>query len=1503
MVGRTRNRPAHFYYRRWVISTLKNAWDAWERVALEGVKSDHILPFVLRGDVYIAWSEITQIAAERGTDSKDPGPLWRLQLAWIRRTSRGWSDRLMSADILELPWVYGKDENQTFTFRVRDDPPGISIDCYGAQRDSGDGLVYQAPSTADIADSRTFVPFPDTAPWINVQISGVVYGAYSGDTVWHPLEGATVQVKTVFQGTDQQKAAAQADLQWDLQNVIYANHDSDLVTTDASGAFQLNLALFAQLHDENLLSHSNGYYRLSVLAASPQFIVTVTYNHRPSQTKTFLYQDSTDNDQYQHWSNELFQQNFIIEVDGDAPSGASDRPVTIAPLDTFRLLASDDARLEGLATPFPALPTGVLTYGSGLQFNSATQSDALPFDGTSNAPVVWSGVRPSYTLLRNAPFDRDAIVCVYRDEQNSYFIRKEESLTDPQQTVNEYQILLDGHPHVSDLRQVAPLGPAAVFDIGQQTWPGTAPNAPNQIFDNHTPSALDDLQASLTQPAMYFEPDEAQSPYAKYNTELFFQVPFLIATFLSRNQRFADAQTWFQYVFNPTTDDTASVPERYWRYLPFRLHSHTTAIDELMKLLADPSVPASNPDKRAITTQIDIWLQNPFAPHAIARVRPRAYEFSVVFKYVDNLIAWGDSLFRQYSTESINLATQLYLLAVKLLGPRPQSIPRLRQVTPLTYRDVNDRWDEFSNAWVEVESNLTIPSAVRNGFTPRLAHVSLRGGDLSHLSNIGSLYFCVPGNDKILAYWATLDQRLFNIRHCRNIDGVEQPVSLFQPPIDPALLVQAVAAGIDISTVVADMAAPIPFYRLNTMLQKALDLCNELKALGGALLTALEKKDAEDLALLRSGQELEMLQRVQAVKEAQVAEAKANIDTLLQSEQVATTRFVQYQRLLGKNGAQVPDDAGADVEQSSAVHVAASANALGDDFSSLGLTQPEYDQISYSEDALRYGTVAGIHSVVSGILYAIPGTQAGTPFLSEHFGGLNLGSVVSAAGSFWSIMERNSTHQASRSASIGQYQRRQDDWVFQSRMALRDVQQIRKQLIAAQIRLDISEKELENHKRQIENAQESDRFMREKYTNRDLYQWMTQQISTVYFQTYQLAYDLAKRAERCFRFELGLTQSNYIRFGYWDTLKKGLTAGERLALDLKRMDAAYLDQNRREFEITKHISLMQLDPGALVALRELGGCEFAIPEVLFDLDFPGHYFRRLKSVALSIPCVVGSFAGVPATLKLVKSTIRTQNTLDSGYPPQGTDDARFLDILSGIQTVATSSGQSDPGLFESNLRDERFLPFEGMGAISTWRIELPADFRAFDYESITDVVLHLRYTARDGGDDLKSGAIANLKSGLNSIRRMSQAQGLTRMFSLKSDFPSEWYRLTNPPNATADGTSELILARNRFPYLFSGNQITLTITGIDVYAVPDPSVQDPTFPDFLNVSVPGNSTPLDWSNPTAIGPVPGKSASASVSVTAQEGTAKWALKVPAAHVATLRDQASDLLFVCRYKVV
>ena len=69
------------------------------------------------------------------------------------------------------------------------------------------------------------------------------------------------------------------------------------------------------------------------------------------------------------------------------------------------------------------------------------------------------------------------------------------------------------------------------------------------------------------------------------------------------------------------------------------------------------------------------WRTNPFEPHRIANYRTVAYQKTVVMKYLDNLIAWGDYLFRQDSMESINEATQLYILAAEILGPRPKKIP------------------------------------------------------------------------------------------------------------------------------------------------------------------------------------------------------------------------------------------------------------------------------------------------------------------------------------------------------------------------------------------------------------------------------------------------------------------------------------------------------------------------------------------------------------------------------------------------------------------------------------------------------------------------------------------------------------------------------------------------------------------------------------------------------------------------------------------------------------
>jgi hypothetical protein len=401
------------------------------------------------------------------------------------------------------------------------------------------------------------------------------------------------------------------------------------------------------------------------------------------------------------------------------------------------------------------------------------------------------------------------------------------------------------------------------------------------------------------------------------------------------------------------------------------------------------------------------------------------------------------------------------------------------------------------------------------------------------------------------------------------------------------------------------------------------------------------------------------------------------------------------------------------------------------------------------------------------------------------------------------------------------YRRRQDEWDFQKELAVKEIEQIDKSIAAAELRIAITEKELDNHVLQIENAKATDDFMRSKYTNEELYQWQVGQISGVYFQSYKLAYDLAKRAERCFRFELGLQDSSYTNFGYWDSLKKGLLAGEKLQYDLRRLETAYLEQNRREFELTKHVSLVLLDPLALIKLRETGRCFFRLPEEIFDLDYPGHYFRRIKSVSLTLPCVVGPYTTIACTLRLLKNSIRINTGNDNGYPrntdEEGlpADDQRFIENNIPVKAMAASNAQNDSGVFELSFRDERYLPFEGAGAISEWSLELfndvDADFgkllRQFDYGTITDAILHVKYTAREDAGLFKNDAVAHLRVYFSQ----NGATPALRLLDLRQEFPTQWHRFLHPTNPANGNVFEFEMSPALFPMRDAGKTLKINV--------------------------------------------------------------------------------------------
>jgi hypothetical protein len=171
----------------------------------------------------------------------------------------------------------------------------------------------------------------------------------------------------------------------------------------------------------------------------------------------------------------------------------------------------------------------------------------------------------------------------------------------------------------------------------------------------------------------------------------------------------------------------------------------------------------------------------------------------------------------------------------------------------------------------------------------------------------------------------------------------------------------------------------------------------------------------------------------------------------------------------------------------------------------------------------------------------------------------------------------------------------------------------------------VAQQELKTHRQQMRQAREIERFLNEdgtdkngKKTNKALYAWMKREVRGLYSQCFQFAFDIARKAERALQHELGKPELSYLQFGYLAG-KEGLLAGEKLFLDVKRMEMAYAELNQREYELTKHVSVQQLDPSALVQLRTTGRCTIRLSESLFDMDGPGHYFRRIRGVAVSHP--------------------------------------------------------------------------------------------------------------------------------------------------------------------------------------------------------------------------------------------------------------------------------------------
>jgi hypothetical protein len=570
-------------------------------------------------------------------------------------------------------------------------------------------------------------------------------------------------------------------------------------------------------------------------------------------------------------------------------------------------------------------------------------------------------------------------------------------------------------------------------------------------------------------------------------------------------------------------------------------------------------------------------------------------------------------------------------------------------------------------------------------------------------------------------------------------------------------------------------------YRFVFQIQKAHEIVGRVRELGAALLAAYEKGDAEALASIRAGQERDMLTLGISIRQDQWRDADWQVQALQQTKEVNQTNLLYYTTLHQND-----------------------------------LINNEIQNLNLANNSLQTRTGANISAAVGEVFHVIPdGFVGAVSSFIQIPQGTKLALLFDAIAKIMQTVADIQGTTASIDLTQAGWQRRSVEWFHQMQTLPIEIQQIELQILGAQRRRDQALQELNNQQRQIENATEVLDFLRDKFTATDLYLFLQKETSALYRKMYEMAHRAADEAQRAFNFERGHTTRRFIPEETWENLHEGLMAGERLDFALRYMEKEYLDENIREYELSKHFSLRYHFPMEFLRIKETGRCEIELPEWMFDLDYAGQYMRRIKNVTLTIPCVTGPYNGVHCRATLLSSVTRIDPRLDlpatrccsecgSGNDYEACPhDSRVVRSYAATEAIATSSAQNDSGMFELNFRDERYLPFEYQGAVSRWRIELPPENNYFDMDTLSDVIVNLNYTSREGGTMLRQAA-------MDSARKHLPGEGWC-FFDVRHEFPDAWQMLRNSCRDNgSDARLGLHLERKMFPFLPGSHEVSIS---------------------------------------------------------------------------------------------
>ncbi|MGF6454559.1 neuraminidase-like domain-containing protein [Pseudomonas frederiksbergensis] len=774
--------------------------------------------------------------------------------------------------------------------------------------------------------------------------------------------------------------------------------------------------------------------------------------------------------------------------------------------------------------------------------------------------------------------------------------------------------------------------------------------------------------------------------YGRYFVELFLYLPWLVAHRFNQERQYGEAERWLQYLFNPARKAVSGNNPDYWNAVP----------------LITGTTPKPGQSSYAI--------QGPQDPHQIALSHPVHFRKALYMLYIDILLNRGDTAYRELSPDSLTDAKLWYLRAQNLLGPRPD----IRQTdlwAALTLKafseEPNRKLHEFEQQLGKDRKHLPTTD------TPALVpEVCIRPYVHSHSAHaIDAPHSRLPFNPVLFPRWEKLESRLHNLRHNLDIVGRPLRLALFAAPAASDNRLGANTPRAAEPGMASRLGTEIPPYRFNALHAQAMSAVDTVIQFGTTLLSFIERSEQASYQKLQQQHIWDMANYAVDLQTQALKIDQKSREALLASKAIVECRQDYYSQLVNEIVNQEEVTAAAfHLSGRIAEAGAHAANAIGQGLKML----PNIFGLADGGTRLE----GGPHAMMA---------------MAQ--------GVATAAYGAGEALER-----------AAQYRRRHQDWTLARDLAKLEIAQIDAQLALETERETASQLLLRQTQTSLAHARSSYDFLSQRFTNSQLYQWFTHQLSSFYYQVYDSTFSLCQFTERSWRYETAdNTTQTFFQHQTWNSTYRGLGPGERMKLGLVKMKNAYLLGNERELEIRKTVSLRQLHAkektedksapsinnpwddtlsadntsikGIKSTLVDTGSCEFELMESLFENDYPGHRLRRIKSISISLPAVLGPYEDIRAIL--------TQTSTEVVMP--GTDKT-VMKSLRANQQIALSTGIDDNGLFTLSFQDERYLPFEYTGAISKWKLSFPnhAAQKAM-LESLTDIIVHVCYTARAGG--------------------------------------------------------------------------------------------------------------------------------------------------------------------------